>query len=352
MARIEKTVFIAYRRPNIPWALAIFQNLTKNGYDVFFDFEGIADGDFESVILGNIKGRAHFLVLLTPSALERAGEPGDLFRKEIEFALDTERNIVPLMLEGFDFSTPAIARQLTGKLAALKRYNALEIPAAYFIESMERLRQLYLNIPLDMALHPAQVVEEQVVDTEEIAKPQQILRPEQITRAKQVAKEHQAAAKRKPPVKFYSCFISFSTKDEDFASRLRADLMAKGVLCWLATHDMRGGKKIQEQIDHAILLHDRLLLILSEHSIQSNWVKTEIAKARKREERENRTVLFPIRLIDFEKLRSWQYIDPDTGVDIAVEIRGYYIPDFSRWNEGAFYQESFERLLRDLSQNA
>src|ERR1039457_4292960 len=102
MERIEKTVFISYRRTNFPWALAIFQDLTQHGYDVFFDFTGLASGDFESVILENIHSRAHFLVLLTPSALERCGAPGDWLRLEIEDAIDSRRNIVPLMLEGFD----------------------------------------------------------------------------------------------------------------------------------------------------------------------------------------------------------------------------------------------------------
>ena len=125
MERIEKTVFLSYRRTNFPWGLAIYQNLTTHGYDVFFDYNGIASGDFERVILGNIKSRAHFLVLLTPSALERCDDPADWLRREIEASLDSERNIIPLMVEGFDFGTPAIARQLTGRLAALKKYNGL-----------------------------------------------------------------------------------------------------------------------------------------------------------------------------------------------------------------------------------
>ena len=95
MARIEKTVFISYRRTNVPWALAIYQDLTQHGFDVFLDYTGVASGDFESVILENIHSRAHFLVLLTPSALERCGEPGDWLRREIEAALDSRRNIVP-----------------------------------------------------------------------------------------------------------------------------------------------------------------------------------------------------------------------------------------------------------------
>jgi TIR domain len=51
---------------------------------------------------------------------------------------------------------------------------------------------------------------------------------------------------------------------------------------------MAGGKKIHEQIDEAIRLHDKLLLILSPASIRSPWVETEIAKARKREVRDER----------------------------------------------------------------
>ncbi len=155
MERIEKTVFISYRRTNAPWALAIFQSLTQHGYDVFFDYNGIASGDFERVILGNITARAHFLVLLTPSALERCGEPADWLRREIETALDSKRNIVPLMLEGFDFGTPLISTQLTGKLAVLKHYNALSIPPEYFFEAMGRLRDRFLNVRLDAVTHPA-----------------------------------------------------------------------------------------------------------------------------------------------------------------------------------------------------
>ncbi|MGA8029131.1 MAG: tetratricopeptide repeat protein [Bryobacteraceae bacterium] len=155
MERIEKTVFLSYRRTNIPWALAIFQNLRQHGYDVFFDYNGMASGDFERVILGNIPARAHFLVLLTPSALERCNEPADWLRREIETALATQRNIVPLMLEGFEFGAAKIANQLTGTLAALKHYDGVRIPPDYFEEAMDRLRVRYLNIPLIAVLHPA-----------------------------------------------------------------------------------------------------------------------------------------------------------------------------------------------------
>jgi tetratricopeptide (TPR) repeat protein len=153
--RIEKTVFLSYRRTNRAWALLVYKELTHHGYDVFFDFTGIASGDFERVILENIKARAHFIVLLTPSALERINEPGDWLRREIECALQERRNIVPLLVEGFDFGASAIVSQLTGRLADLKRYNALSVPSDYFDAAMDRLRARYLNVPLETVLHPA-----------------------------------------------------------------------------------------------------------------------------------------------------------------------------------------------------
>src|SRR5713226_8228918 len=168
MERIEKTVFLSSRHTNIPWALAIFQDLTQHGYDVFFDYLGIASGDFESVILGNITARAHFLVLLTPSALERCDDPADWLRREIETALANQRNIVPLMLEGFDFGAPKIAGQLTGALAALRRYNGLNIPPDYFEAAMDRLRS-YLSVPLAAVLHPASASAQQAATEQKAA---------------------------------------------------------------------------------------------------------------------------------------------------------------------------------------
>ncbi len=149
MGRIEKTVFISYRRTNKPWALFIYQSLTNHGYDVFIDFQNINSGNFEAAILDNIKARAHFVVVLTPSALEDCKKPGDWLRREIEAAMDEKRNIVPLMVEGFDFGSPLIKNALTGKLAALSQINGLRIPDDYPFEAMDRLRERYLSVALN-----------------------------------------------------------------------------------------------------------------------------------------------------------------------------------------------------------
>jgi hypothetical protein len=149
-------------------------------------------------------------------------------------------------------------------------------------------------------------------------------------------------------IEFYSLFISYSHKDEAFAERLHSDLQASGVRCWYAPEDMPGGKKLHVEIDSAIRMHDKLLLILSEHSMKSEWVKTEISKARMRELKEKRQVLFPIRLCSFGELRDWECFDADTGKDSAREIREFFIPDFSDWKIHDSYKKAFDRLVKDL----
>jgi hypothetical protein len=150
------------------------------------------------------------------------------------------------------------------------------------------------------------------------------------------------------PIQLYSCFISYSYQDEPFANRLYDTFQGKGVRCWYAPKDIQGGKKIHEQVDEAIRVYDKLLLILSEHSMQSNWVKTEIANARQREDTQKRQLLFPIRLVDFEAIRNWKCFDADRGTDTAREIREYFIPDFSNWKDHDSFEKAFTRLLRDL----
>jgi len=153
------------------------------------------------------------------------------------------------------------------------------------------------------------------------------------------------------PIEYYSCFISYSSKDQEFADRLYADLQAKGVRCWFAPHDMHGGKGIHEQIDQAIRVNDKVLLILSEDSMKSNWVKTELGKTVKREKEEGKRVLFPVGLVSYDTLQRWEYID-SSGVDLAEKIREYFIPEFSNWKDHDSYQTAFQRLVKDLKAEA
>ncbi len=169
MPRVEKTVFISYRRTDMYKALAVYQDLTSRGYDVFLDYTSIHAGDFEQIIISNIKARAHFVLILTPTALDDCGNPDDWLRREVETAIDEERNIVPLFFDNFSFSAPSVAEKLTGKLAMVKRFNGLKIPSEYFSEAMDRLRENFLSDPFDIVIHPISNEVRRVVRAEQSA---------------------------------------------------------------------------------------------------------------------------------------------------------------------------------------
>ncbi len=150
------------------------------------------------------------------------------------------------------------------------------------------------------------------------------------------------------PTPFNSCFISYNHRDENFAKGLYARLRATNIQVWYAPEDIKGGAKLHEQLNQAIHRHDKLLLVLSENSLSSEWVMTEIRKARKYEIEEKRRKLFPIRLVGMETIDDWECFDADTGKDLAIEVREYFIPDFSCWQNRDTFQASFSRLLDDL----
>jgi TIR domain/Pentapeptide repeats (8 copies) len=141
-------------------------------------------------------------------------------------------------------------------------------------------------------------------------------------------------------IEHYSCFISYSTNDQEFAARLHADLQNKGVRCWFAPHDLRIGDKILDEVDAAIRLRDKVLLILSEHSIKSGWVEDEVSAGFEEERKRGQTVLFPVRLDEMvmETDEAW-----------AAKLRARLIGDFRRWKDHDAYKGSFERVLRDLT---
>lgn len=154
------------------------------------------------------------------------------------------------------------------------------------------------------------------------------------------------------PIQFQSCFISYSSKDDEFARRLHGKMRDEKLRVWFAPEDMQGGKKSIEQIDRAIQVNDRLLLVLSKHSMNSEWVRREIKRARAAERIEKRTKLFPIALAPFTMIRNWRCDDADTGEDLAEKIREYHIPDFSNWKDHDAFEAAFADLLRDLRAEA
>jgi len=102
---------------------------------------------------------------------------------------------------------------------------------------------------------------------------------------------------------------------------------------------MKTGDRIRARIEQEVRQYEKLLLILSEHSIRSTWVESEVEAALAKETPEQ-AVLFPVRLDDAVM---------QTDVACAVKLqRERHIGDFRQWKDHDCYQTAFDRLLRDL----
>ncbi len=148
---------------------------------------------------------------------------------------------------------------------------------------------------------------------------------------------HALAAK---PTQYFTCFISYSSQDELFVRRLHYDLQREDVHCWFAPKDKDVSDTIKKRIAELIKLYDKLLLILSEHSIASNWVAYEIEHTLHKEQQGMPNVLYPIRL-DKTILSCTE----EWANDIK---KTRHISNFEHWTDPQQYQDSLQHLLRAL----
>lgn len=140
-----------------------------------------------------------------------------------------------------------------------------------------------------------------------------------------------------------SCFISYSSKDEAFAEKLYRDLVREGVSCWFAPRDLAIGAETYDVIDQEISKMDRLLVVLSDNSIKSRWVKDEAMKAFAEERRRGKVVLVPIRL-DNAPMAS-----AEAWVKKVRDQRN--IGDFVGWENRSRYRKALASLMEALKRD-
>jgi hypothetical protein len=148
-------------------------------------------------------------------------------------------------------------------------------------------------------------------------------------------------------IQLYSCFISFTESDDEIAAQLYNDLQGKGVRCWRWKEDARGGRSLIGEVDSAVRVYDKLLVICSESALRSGPVIREIERALQREDEltrngEEAEVLFPIRIDD--AIFNWEH---PRKRDVTSKV----ISDFRGWKDRDKFSAAFIKLLRDLKIN-
>jgi TIR domain/Pentapeptide repeats (8 copies) len=142
------------------------------------------------------------------------------------------------------------------------------------------------------------------------------------------------------PFDYASCFISHSSKDKHFVEILYRDLCKAGVLCWYADESLYTGEKFPASIAAAVQSRQKVLVVLSKYSLQSDWVRREVELAQQKEGNGKREVLMPIRLDNAIS---------NTTVTWGTAIRKKcHISSFENWQQSPRYQKRFQDLLNAL----
>lgn len=142
-------------------------------------------------------------------------------------------------------------------------------------------------------------------------------------------------------VRLNSLFISYCHKDAVFADAIGDHLDKKGVRYWRDIQDAVAGK-LERQIDRSMRLNPTVVLVLSEHSVRSDWVEWEADKGRQLEKELGRDVLCPVALDDSWKTCDWPG-------PLRKQIMKYNILDFSNWRDPASFDRQFKKLLDGLA---
>jgi uncharacterized protein YjbI with pentapeptide repeats len=129
-------------------------------------------------------------------------------------------------------------------------------------------------------------------------------------------------------------------KDRDFAGQLHADLQANGLHCWFIPEEMKIGDKIQHDIEQSIRIQDKLVLVLSKHSVTNAWVEKEVVNAFEVEIKKRKSLIIPI-MIDTAVMHS----DQTWAVDLR---KSRHIADFTNWKDADSYNTALEKLLPHL----
>jgi len=141
------------------------------------------------------------------------------------------------------------------------------------------------------------------------------------------------------PIVLHHVFISYSHRDAAFVEKLEA-LDTKRIRYWRDVHDLKAGR-MERQIERAIRVNPLVLLVLSERSVESDWVEWEVSKARELEKEEKRDVLCPIALDDSWKSCDWPG-------PLRRQVMDYNILDFS---DPEAFDGQFEKLVGGIVEN-
>jgi TIR domain len=115
-------------------------------------------------------------------------------------------------------------------------------------------------------------------------------------------------------------FISHASADDVFVAELRGRLEVLGISVWVDSRSLRGGSKLAPEIEAAIAGAPHCLVVLSPSTVNSPWVRREVAKALEvARGREDGYRVIPL-LLPGMTARALEHWFPEEPVAVSVEV--------------------------------
>lgn len=143
-------IFISYKRKSLPTANNLYYRLTTRGYSTFFDLEELGRDNFNTQLLNYIDNAKDVFVILEEGSLDGCKEENwkeeDWFCHEIAYALEKKKNIIPILIGGFNMPPKEF---FPNELQELSLKNAPEFNFSYFEAYINKLieKDYLLSIP-------------------------------------------------------------------------------------------------------------------------------------------------------------------------------------------------------------
>ncbi|MFB0534075.1 MAG: toll/interleukin-1 receptor domain-containing protein [Anaerolineae bacterium] len=117
-------------------------------------------------------------------------------------------------------------------------------------------------------------------------------------------------------------FISHATKDDAFVAELRQALELRGLTVWVDSRNLRGGDQLAPEIEEAISEAGAVLVVVSQDSLNCEWVHDEVDYAR-RVQRKRGVDQFPVIPLLLPGIRpaALRSFFPRKAVPLAVSIQ-------------------------------
>lgn len=143
-------IFISYRREGgFEVAKHIKDLLTRDGYSVSFDMDNLMNGDFNKELLKRVSDCEDFILILDANVfkgtLEGRERQKDWLRMELSEALKKEKNVIPVMLDGFN----EFPEELPKDIADVRYKNGPKYDKVYFDAFYEKLKHFIKEVPTD-----------------------------------------------------------------------------------------------------------------------------------------------------------------------------------------------------------